>query len=49
MGQLKRKQVEFPGVFKKNSCGISMGLGFWPWNFQGVQVSHNYAQFSAVK
>ena len=24
-GQLKR-EVEFPGVFKKNSCGISMGL-----------------------
>ena len=24
-GQLKR-EVEFPGMFKKNSCGISMGL-----------------------
>ena len=24
-GQLKR-EVEFPGVLKKNSCGISMGL-----------------------
>ena len=22
-------------MFKKNSCGISMGLGFWPWNFHG--------------
>ena len=25
-----KKEVEFPGVFKKTSCGISMGLGFWP-------------------
>ena len=29
------------GLFKKNSCGISMGLGFWPWNFQ-EGMSHNH-------
>ena len=23
-----KKEVEFPGVFKKNSCRISVGLGF---------------------
>ena len=23
-----KKEVEIPGVFKKNSCRISMGLGF---------------------
>ena len=29
-----KKELEFPVVFKKNSCacGICMGLGFWPWN-----------------
>ena len=36
-----KQKVEFPGVFKKNSCGISMGLGFSPWNFQGM--SQNFA------
>ena len=25
--------MEFPRVFTKNSCGISMGLGFWLCNF----------------
>ena len=30
------KEVEFPGVIKKKSFGIFMGLGFWPWNFQDV-------------
>ena len=40
---LIKKEVEFPGVFNKSSCGISMGLGFWPWNFQ--RVSHNFAGF----
>ena len=27
-----KKEVEFPAVFTKNSCGIFMGLGFWLWN-----------------
>ena len=22
------KEVEFPGLLQKNSCGISMGIGF---------------------
>ena len=29
-------EVEFPGVIQKKSCGISMGLGFWPWKFLWV-------------
>ena len=41
-----KKEVEFPGVIKKR-CGIFMGLGFWPWNFQGV--SHNFVEFPRVK
>ena len=31
-----RKDVEILGFIKKKSCGISMGLSFWPWNFQVV-------------
>ena len=42
-----KKEVEIPGVFKKNSCRISMGLGFWPWNFQ--EVSHKFAEFLVTK
>ena len=34
-----KKEVKFPGVLKKNWCRISMGPGFWPWNFQ--EVSHS--------
>ena len=45
-GQLK-KEVEFPGVFIKKLCGISKGLGFWPWNFQ--KVSHNFTEYPGVK
>ena len=41
------KEVEFWGVLKKNSWGISMGHGFWPYNFQGV--SHNFLRISKVK
>ena len=41
------KRLEFPGVIKKKSCRISMGLGFWRWNFQ--VVSHNFADFPRVK
>ena len=33
-----KKDVEFPGLSKKEmknkNQGISMGLGFWSWNFQ---------------
>ena len=39
---LIKKEVELPGEFKKKSCGISMSLGFWPWNFQSL--SHNFAE-----
>ena len=31
-----KKDVEFTAVAKKNSCGISIGLDFSPWNFHGV-------------
>ena len=32
-----KKEMEFPVVFKKKTCGISMGLHcFWPMNLQGV-------------
>ena len=41
------KEVEFPGLLQKNSCGISMGIGFWTWNFEGM--SHNFAEFPGVK
>ena len=48
--------VEFPGVFKKNSCSISLlqGLHFWIWNFQGiiwysVTLSGNFAEFPGVR
>ena len=39
-----KKEVEFLGVLKKYSCGVPMGLGFWPYNFQGVL--HKFAEFS---
>ena len=42
-----KKEVKFPGVIKKKSCGISIGLGFWPWNPQGV--SHNFAESPGVE
>ena len=46
--ELIKKEVEFLGVYKKeNWCGISMGLGIWPWNIQGV--SHNFAEFPGMK
>ena len=35
-----KKEVEFPWVLKKNSCGISMGPGWWPSNFQWLP--HNF-------
>ena len=30
------EDMEFAGVLKKSLCEISIGLGFWPWNFQWV-------------
>ena len=39
MGQLKKKQVEFPGVFKKKSCGISMGFGCYLEFLRGAGVT----------
>ena len=42
--QLKKKwNFISRGVIKKKSCGISMGLGFWPWKFQWVK--HNFVEF----
>ena len=26
---LIKKEVEFPGVFEKKPCAVSMGLDFW--------------------
>ena len=40
-GSIKEK-VEFTAVIKKNSGGISIGLGFLPWDFQ--RVSHNFVE-----
>ena len=38
-----KKEQGFPGVFKKNSDGIFMGLGFWPWSFKGChRVLQNF-------
>ena len=34
--QLIKSEVEFPWVTKKKYCGISRGLRFWAWNFQGI-------------
>ena len=31
-----KKEVKCPGMIKKKSSEIYMGLGFWLWNFQGV-------------
>ena len=33
---ISQRYVEFPGETKKKLCGISRGLGFWFWNFQGM-------------
>ena len=38
-GVLKKSMLKFQGVIKKKSRGISMGLDYWSWNFQGVQVT----------
>ena len=36
-------------ICPRTTHGISMGLGFWSWNFQGQGVSHNFAEFPKVK
>ena len=33
---------------KKKSCEISRGLGFWPWNFRGINV-HDFTKFLGVE
>ena len=42
-----KKEVEFPGILKKNPRGISMGLGFLPWNSQGMSCT--IAKFTVMK
>ena len=44
-----KKEVKFLGGFKENSCGISMGLGFWHWNFQGASVTTILQDFQGWK
>ena len=44
---LIKNSLEFPGIIRKKSCGISRGLGFRPGNFRGVQ--HNFVEFLGVK
>ena len=41
-----KQEVQFLGMLKKSSYGISMGLGFRPYNFQGV--SHNFGEVPVV-
>ena len=33
---LIKNEVEFPRATKKKQCGISGGLCFWHWNFEGM-------------
>ena len=42
-----KKEVEFPGLFKENSRGVSIGLGFWPWNLQVVSQNSVWS-FSGI-
>ena len=44
-GGLIKIEVEFPRVTKK--CGISRGLCFWPWNFQGIE--YNFVEYPRVE
>ena len=41
-----KKEVKLPGVFKKNSREISVGLDF---DLGISRVSHNFAEFPRVK
>ena len=45
--RLIKNKVEFTRLTKKRSCGISRGLCFWPWNFQGI--SHNFVEYPGVE
>ena len=38
-----RKLSVYP-YFTKNSYGISMGFGFWPWNFQGLSHQNHQGE-----
>ena len=51
LGVPKKQNAEFPKVSlkrcgnsrgDKKNIGISSGLGFWFWNFQGVQLTQLY-------
>ena len=49
-----KKEVEFPGVFKKNSCRISMGLSFFIWansrkNPNGVEDTMEFSKAELLK
>ena len=55
-GVLKKEHAEIPGINLKRKVisrgvqeklWISIGFGFWSWNFQ--RVSHNFAEFPGVK
>ena len=35
--ELIKNNLEYPWETKKNSCEISSGLGFWPWNLPNFQ------------
>ena len=39
-----KKEIEFPGVMKKKSYEISIGLGLQSWNFHKVsyKLAENY-------
>ena len=42
-----KKEVEFPAVTEKKSCGVSIGLGISPSNFE--DVPHNFVEYPKVK
>ena len=43
-----KKEVEFQWVLKKNSCGLSIGIGFLPWNFCAThRISRGKSLFSS--
>ena len=44
-----KKRVEFPGMTKKTSCGISMGLGLWSLEFSsGVTQFYGISRAEAL-
>ena len=38
-GYSRKSMFKFKRVIKKKSCGISMGLGYCRWDFQGIYVT----------